>query len=38
MDAPLPDKTAGPDWIEEYDAPMIRELAARPEFIGISTE
>lgn len=31
-------RAAGPDWIEEYDAPMIRELAARPEFIGIDTE
>lgn len=27
-------RAAGEDWVQEYDADAIRELAARPEFTG----
>jgi hypothetical protein len=27
-------RTAGPDWVQEYDSDAIRELAARPEYTG----
>lgn len=27
-------RVAGSDWVEEYDADAIRELAARPEYTG----
>jgi hypothetical protein len=27
-------RAAGPDWVQEYDADTIRELAARPEYTG----
>ncbi|WP_116091986.1 hypothetical protein [Sphingomonas crusticola] len=28
-------RAAGQDWTEEYDSDAIRELAARPEYIGV---
>ena len=28
-------RAAGPDWLHEYDADAIRELAARPEYTGL---
>lgn len=31
---PLLIRAAGDDWVQEFDADAIRELAARPEFTG----